>query len=227
MKRLAAAMLALSAACAHADYREGLEQLSHGRFEEAYAELKTSADAGDVNSARYLGWLLERGITYHGTTFGPRIEESTHWYRKAAEMGDKHSQDMLGVAYAAGRGEPQDSATALEWFSRNRDVDKTMASLSKYPEEERADLAAWIIAVRVIIEREVSRAPRLSHEGTVDLLFRGETGAVTINKSDATADLDALAMKYGRIAVESAPPTPAAVRNRFHYVVSVNFRFKR
>lgn len=225
MRRLAA-VLALSATCVQADYREGLEHLSRGRFDEAYAELKASADAGDVNSARYLGWLLERGMTYHGTTFEPRIEESTQWYRKAAELGDRHSQDMLGVAYAGGRGVPQDSAAALGWFGRNRDVAKTLAGLAKYPQADREDLAAWILAVRVIIEREVSRAPRLDREGRVDLLFKAETQTVSIYKSEATSDLETLAMKYGRIAMESAPPTPAAVRNRFKYGMSVDFRFR-
>ena len=43
-------------------------------------------------------------------------EEAAKWIRKAADQGDPHAQNNLGVMYATGRGLPKDYAEAEKWF---------------------------------------------------------------------------------------------------------------
>ncbi|MNG33183.1 Localization factor PodJL [compost metagenome] len=45
------------------------------------------------------------------------MEQAVSWYRKAAEQGLSEAQTDLGLAYATGKGVPQDHAQAYIWLS--------------------------------------------------------------------------------------------------------------
>jgi tetratricopeptide (TPR) repeat protein len=227
MARAVAMAVALVQLPALADYRQGLEYLGRGRFDEAYAELKDAADAGDVNAMRYLGWLLERGMRYHGTEFAPRPVESVKWYRKAAEAGDKHSADMLAVAYTCGHGVPQQTDEALAWFGKNHSFDPDAPWLAKYPEADRRDILAWTLAMQTLLRREVDRARRIVAEGTVDVWIDAAKASVVLEKSDALAKEEGTALAAARAALQAAlPPPPGAVRSAFKYRVTIHFGLK-
>jgi TPR repeat protein len=47
--------------------------------------------------------------------------EATSWYRKAADQGDAHGQNNLGLMYAKGRGVAKDEAEAVSWYRKAAD----------------------------------------------------------------------------------------------------------
>jgi TPR repeat protein len=55
------------------------------------------------------------------------FEESTRWFRKAAELGFPDAQVMLGSAYEQGKGVEKESAEAVRWYRRAAEQGDTTA----------------------------------------------------------------------------------------------------
>lgn len=76
--------------------------------------LARKARHGDAGAAFELGKSYERGLS--GAT--KDAQRAAQWYRQAAEAGDMHAQNNLGVMYKRGDGIPKDDAAAFDWFRK-------------------------------------------------------------------------------------------------------------
>ena|SRR3990170_4178951 len=65
--------------------------------------------------------LVRRGLALLELRRQPTEDERITQCRKAADQGDAEAQYSLGIAYAEGRGVPQDSAEALKWLREAAD----------------------------------------------------------------------------------------------------------
>jgi hypothetical protein len=67
-----------------------------------------------ARAQNYLGHML-----YHGKGDIPADpSEAVHWFRKAAEQGNAHAQNNLGIAYEEGKGAMRDYAVSKEWYRK-------------------------------------------------------------------------------------------------------------
>lgn len=79
--------------------------LQQGRYEQALAELKTLAIAGDGAAQRRLGDLLAHGLAFHDRVVMTRDPcAAAGWYGRAAGQGDRSAMLRLGLLYLEGRG---------------------------------------------------------------------------------------------------------------------------
>ena len=68
------------------------------------------------------------------------LEESTKWYRIAAEQGDARAQNNLGFAYLYGEGVLKNLKESFKWFKKSADQGHPEgkanmgAFLKEYPE---------------------------------------------------------------------------------------------
>src|ERR1700685_31171 len=82
--------------------------------DEQVKELQGSAEQGDINAQRELGYRYSSGIGVP-----QNYTEAAKWYRQAADRGDPGAQVWLGLAYAYGQGVPQDDAKSVEWYYKS------------------------------------------------------------------------------------------------------------
>lgn len=73
------------------------------------AEMKTKAEAGDVNAQTNLGSIYYSEQNY---------PEAVKWLRKAAEQGDAQAQYNLAVCYYEGKGVPKDNIEIVIWLRK-------------------------------------------------------------------------------------------------------------
>jgi TPR repeat protein len=121
-KRLAVALLVLTALACGAAARAGLLEDARAAFEagrvtDAVALLTKAADGGDAEAAEHLGNLYRSG---RGVAKDDSL--AVDWYQKAArnEKGDPHARadafTALGGAYHWGRGVAKDEVKARESY---------------------------------------------------------------------------------------------------------------
>ena len=89
--------------------------LDHGgRFSEAAAAYRTSADLGNHQAMRNLAILYENG---EGVT--QDYTEAMTWFRKSADLGNALAMNNIGLFYRNGKGVPEDLTAALEWYRKS------------------------------------------------------------------------------------------------------------
>jgi hypothetical protein len=83
--------------------------------------------------------------------------EAAEWYRRAAESGIPHARLSLGVAYALGRGVPQDFLQAHKWLNL------AVAAYTADEDRSRAVRARDLVATRMT-SHDIAEAQRLARE---------------------------------------------------------------
>ena len=81
---LALAVAVICAAPAWAGFEEGMAAYERGDYAATVNEWRPLAEQGDPRAQHHLGWLY---IIGHGVP--QNYEEAVHWFRKAAEQGDR------------------------------------------------------------------------------------------------------------------------------------------
>src|SRR5258708_32324707 len=77
--------------------------------------------------------------------------EALKWYRLAAETGNSHAQDNLGLMYANGHGVQQDYVSAYMW------LDVAAALSNGAPAENRDDVAKLMTPDQIAEARRLAR----------------------------------------------------------------------
>jgi hypothetical protein len=91
------------------DYAEGMKWYNRGDYVSAMPELRKAADAGHVEAAASLAWIL----------YGADMpEDAIKYYRQAAAAGNLDGMFGLGGMLAAGDGAKQDFAQAKALFEK-------------------------------------------------------------------------------------------------------------
>ena len=96
------------------------------RLEKKYQACDTIRTAlGDPKSEFFLGFCYQFGIGVQSNE-----EEALKWYRQAADHGDAHAQNALGVYYI--KTQPNDSPQYIDWFEKaaNQGLDVGQYNLS-------------------------------------------------------------------------------------------------
>ena len=226
MKRLLMALVAFTVAglASAAELYHGMRALQRGDLQGAYKELKLAAEEGNVMAARALGGMLHRGVDIRGgQKMEARPEEAVKWFRMAAEKGDVGSAEMLGVIHGVGRGIPRDPAESLSWFRRaGKDVEAALKD--KYPEGEREEIAAWILAYNTSMRRELKPPRNSGRAGTIELVVHADSGKIEVTGSGGASGymVDGV-QAYGKEGLELAPPPPAAVKHAVRLSFTIDY----
>jgi len=217
-----AVVLALASDAALADISAGQRALRRGDLQAAYEGFKEAAEEGDAEAAKRLGFMLGRGMEIQGgQKLEARPEEAAKWHRIAADRGDATSADVLGAMLAVGRGVPRDSEEALRRFAQaGRNVDSFKKTAERYPEADRVEITAWLIALRVVRDREIKRLRWVGESGRVSLELHAEPPRVEVVES-TSPKLSDYVIDYGKDILDLAPPPPAARREKV--VVALEF----
>lgn len=99
-----------------AEYQTQLEK----DFERSFDDVKSKAEAGDINSQRVLGIYYQMGYKTN-----ENITEAKKWFTKAAEKGDGMSQYYLGSLYQ----KMGNVSGALEWYLKSAHNGNGMGAL--------------------------------------------------------------------------------------------------
>lgn len=110
-KAIVAATLLLPA-LAGAGYEEAISAYSNGRYEEALKEFHPLAEAGDVQSAYFIG-------LFHHNGFGVAKDdaEAAKWFKRAAVKNHSIAQYYMGKLSEQGKGVEKDPVAAYMWYS--------------------------------------------------------------------------------------------------------------
>ncbi|MEE3491540.1 DUF1883 domain-containing protein [Ruminococcus sp.] len=79
---------------------------------------------GEVNikaidwSVPHTSWDIKGDEYYFGQGYPVDYTQALYWYHKAADAGNMHSQNSIGVCYQKGHGVPQDDCQAASWFEK-------------------------------------------------------------------------------------------------------------
>jgi len=84
--------------------------------EQAFAEQKAKAEAGDALAQSYLGQMYRQGLGVEQD-----FKEAFKWTQKAAGQGLASDQYNLGYMYDNGRGVEQDFKEAVKWYQKAAD----------------------------------------------------------------------------------------------------------
>jgi len=89
----------------------GEQYLNKGDVERAVSCFKKSAEFGNAEAQRMLGYCY-----FWGEGIREDKREAVKWYRLAAGQGNAEAQRMLGVCYYVGEGIREDKREAVKWF---------------------------------------------------------------------------------------------------------------
>ncbi len=95
-----------------ADLADGLAAFDAGDYQQAAAEWRPLAEAGDVEAQLALADLYRNGL---GVPLD--LAAALAWYRRAADQGVALAQLNLGDFYSQGLGVPRDQVRAYMWFA--------------------------------------------------------------------------------------------------------------
>jgi len=84
--------------------------------EQAFAEQKAKAEAGDAVAQSYLGQMYRQGLGVEQD-----FKEGFKWHQKAAGQGLVSDQYNLGYMYDTGQGVEQDFKEAVKWYQKAAD----------------------------------------------------------------------------------------------------------
>lgn len=94
-----------------ADYEAGKKAYDEFRYDDAFVELKESAEQGHMLAQHYLGVMYAMG---HAT---PRNDTLAYnWFMKAALQGHPVSQGNIGTMKLNARGTDEDVSGSYFWF---------------------------------------------------------------------------------------------------------------
>lgn len=119
---------------ARADFAAGLQAYDAGDYDEALAQWRAAAEAGDAGAGQ--AQVAIAGLYQFGEGVSRDDREAARWYRRAARLGNADAQQTLGEFYAEGRGVPKDLVTAHMWLGR------AAAQGSTWAERRRREVAA-------------------------------------------------------------------------------------
>lgn len=105
-------LLACLAPYSRADFNDGVVAYLTGRYEEAYATMRSLAETADHGYAQYYVAMMH----LNGQGVQQDYEEAAKWFRKAAEHGIPQAQYKLGSLYLNGQGMPRDYEQAYAWY---------------------------------------------------------------------------------------------------------------
>lgn len=91
------------------------------RYAESIAPARAAAEGGSVAAAAALGAMYRRGVD-----IPVDIQQSLHWYRRAAAAGDAVAQFNLATMLVNGEA-PRDDAEAFKWMKAAADQDHRSA----------------------------------------------------------------------------------------------------
>jgi tetratricopeptide repeat protein len=66
----------------------------------------------------HTGWDAKGDDFYFGRGYAVDYTQALYWYHKAANEGNKYSQNSIGVCYQKGYGVPQSDVKAVMWFKQ-------------------------------------------------------------------------------------------------------------
>jgi TPR repeat protein len=107
-----AALLALAAGPARADFEAGMRAANLRDYAGALRAWQPLAEAGEARAQYHLGMLYEEGRGV-GRDYG----EAARWYRAAARQGHAQAQNSLAILTVQGQGVARDPAEAYRWFA--------------------------------------------------------------------------------------------------------------
>lgn len=66
----------------------------------------------------HTGWDIQGDNFYFGRGCEVDYTQAVYWYHKAADAGNMHAQNSLGLCYQKGTGVPQSDTQAVDWFKK-------------------------------------------------------------------------------------------------------------
>ncbi len=66
----------------------------------------------------HTGWDVKGDEFYYGRGCPVDYTQALYWYHKAADAGNMHSKNSLGICYQKGNGVPQNDELAVSWFEQ-------------------------------------------------------------------------------------------------------------
>lgn len=106
-------------------------------------ELLERAERGDVEA------MFRLGIRYDQENGERDIVEAVKWYKKAAELGHRDAQHLLGVLYVTGDGVPLDFAEAEKWLLKSAEQGNIAAQhdlgLTLRKQQKYEDSLKWFL----------------------------------------------------------------------------------
>jgi len=91
----------------------GRRALAGGDYDQALAEFRPLAEAGDAEAQSHLASMY-----YVGRAVDKDYDEAFNWYLKAAEQGHMDSEYSIGNMYLLGESVPQDNRKAALWYDK-------------------------------------------------------------------------------------------------------------
>lgn len=91
----------------------GRRALAGGDYDQALAEFRPLAEAGDAEAQSHLASMY-----YVGRAVDKDYDEAFNWYLKAAEQGHMDSEYSIGNMYLLGESVPQDNQKAALWYDK-------------------------------------------------------------------------------------------------------------
>jgi TPR repeat protein len=101
------------------------QQVAEG-YDKGVAFIRTRAERGDAQAQLDIGFIYFKKND---------LAQSTAWFRKAADQGNRFGQTLMGQAYEFGQGAPQDMIEAFKWYTL------AIKSGDDYAAHNRSDLA--------------------------------------------------------------------------------------
>jgi hypothetical protein len=91
----------------------GRRALAGGDYDQALAEFRPLAEAGDAEAQSHLASMY-----YVGRAVDKDYDKAFNWYLKAAEQGHMDSEYSIGNMYLLGESVPQDNQKAALWYDK-------------------------------------------------------------------------------------------------------------
>ena len=85
------------------------------RIQNTFGEVNIKAIDWNVP---HTGWDIKGDEYYFGRGCTVDYTQALYWYHKAADAGNMHSQNSIGICYQKGHGVPQDDQQAASWFEK-------------------------------------------------------------------------------------------------------------
>ena len=138
----------------------GEQYLNKGDVERAVSCFKKSAEFGNAEAQRMLGYCY-----FWGEGIREDKREAVKWYRLAADQGDAEAQWMLGDCYYFGTGIREDKQEAVKWYrlaagQGNAEAQRMLGVCYYVGEGIREDKREAVKWFRLAAEQEDAEAQR-------------------------------------------------------------------
>lgn len=85
------------------------------RIQNTFGEVNIKAIDWNVP---HTGWDVKGDEFYYGRGCAVDYTQALYWYHKAADAGNMHSMNSIGICYQKGQGVPQSDSQAVSWFEK-------------------------------------------------------------------------------------------------------------